>query len=302
MDRQQVSTSLRTIREAADVNFNDVHEAYMSGFTNRGTKLGFPSVDRLTGGLERGTLTVVGARPSMGKTQALLTAARNVAERGGRVVYSSHEQSEKSMTTRLVAQVVGVDVRSLTDQQRDELGGRFAEAYGHVSDLPIWIVESTSLTTGEMHAQTLAFVARVGRPDLVVVDYLQLLKDAPTRVDTNRNDLVTRMSANLKQLSRAVDAPVLVACQLSREVERRPDKRPNLADLRESGAIEQDADVVMLLYRHDYYVQRNQAKDDQALHDVLEVNIAKHRDGPTANVKLYYHPKTGRIGSFEVKR
>jgi len=280
---------LQPVKDATAEHFNAIWEDYESGFKARGVKTGIEFVDAQVGGLEPGKLYVVGARTSVGKTMFLITIAGNAAQHGIPTAYFSAEQTARSILTRLITAQLGMDVRRMTAGQREDQKDNFVDAFGRVGDLPLWITDGSRLTTSDIHSDALRVAAR-NPLGLILVDFLGALGDTPWNRTENTVHLLGRMTTALKHTAMELGVPIVVAVQLNRGPEERASKRPELRDLRDSGEIEQIADVVMLLYRESYY------KKDAP--DTLEVNIAKNRDGPTGRADIYYAPRTGRIGNF----
>jgi len=261
----------------------------------------FTAVDDFLGGLQRSDLIVLAARPSVGKTSLALNIVRNTAiNQGACVALFSLEMSRQAVVQRLLSNEANVDSRSVrlgTYTEREER--RIMEASGILSEVPIYIDDSPQLRVVEMRskARRLHFERNV---DLVVVDYLQLIEGG-TRGDSRVQE-VSEITRSLKALAREINAPVLAISQLSRAVEFRASHRPQLSDLRESGSIEQDADVVMFIYREEVHTKEDDWKKDHDIEvepyprGIADVIIAKHRNGPTGEVKLHF---TSRIAKFE---
>jgi replicative DNA helicase len=261
----------------------------------------FTAVDDFLGGLQRSDLIVLAARPSVGKTSLALNIVRNTAiNQGACVALFSLEMSRQAVVQRLLSNEANVDSRSVrlgTYTEREER--RIMEASGILSEVPIYIDDSPQLRVVEMRskARRLHFERNV---DLVVVDYLQLIEGG-TRGDSRVQE-VSEITRSLKALAREINAPVLAISQLSRAVEFRASHRPQLSDLRESGSIEQDADVVMFIYREEMHTKEDDWKKDHDIEvepyprGIADVIIAKHRNGPTGEVKLHF---TSRIAKFE---
>jgi replicative DNA helicase len=256
-----------------------------------GIPTGFADLDRELGGLQAGDLLLVAGRPGMGKTALQLTIAYNAARRGKRVLVVSLEMSASQNMQRLIA----MESKVPTEKQRrgalsDDDFSAFTRGVGAISRLPIWVLDSPGLTPEALRARVKRLHAE-HKLDLVMVDYLQLM--TATRKDSNRVQEVSDISRAMKQLARELDVPVLAAAQLSRAVEQRQDKRPTLSDLRDSGALEQDADVVLFIYRDDYY-NPNTDKKNQA-----DIIIAKHRNGPTGMVSLHFSRELTRFSNLK---
>lgn len=238
-----------------------------------GIKTGYTEFDTMTGGLGEGQLFIIAARPAMGKTALAMNIAANVARQGKRVLVFTLEMSSGSLLRRMVCAEARIDSqrfragKTTQDERR-----KMHTALGNMYEWPLFIEERGGITVERMTA-----VAKKREPALIVVDYLQLMS-----VDAeNRTQEVSKLSRELKLMAKELNCPVLVLSQLSRKVEERADKRPQLSDLRESGSIEQDADVVAFVYREEYYV-----RDRSDLHGLAELIIAKQREGPTGTVKL----------------
>jgi replicative DNA helicase len=261
-----------------------------------GLPTGFVDLDRLSPGLLRGYVVLAG-RPSMGKSALALDIARFLVRYKGRsVVYFSMEDSWESVVARLVSKETGMAVGDLRDGRVRDWGA-FMEAftlYGEALGDLLWLDDSPGLSVPELRARAMRRDAEVG-VDLVVVDYLQLARSGDRRRDANAYDRVSDVSDGLRSLARTMGVPVLAVSQLSRACESRLNKRPLLSDLRESGTIEQDADEVWLLYRDDYYNPETEQPN------VAEVHVAKHRNGPTGTVSLWFKRECAQFKDLEVR-
>jgi replicative DNA helicase len=233
-------------------------------------------------GLQPSNLIVAAARPGMGKTSFALGAAANVAMVSRRpVVFFSMEMGAVELTKRMLAAEARVDARKLqTGKLTDADWSRLNAAISHVGEATLFIDDNPHCTVMEMRAKARRIKARHGDLGLIVVDYLQLMS-SPRRAE-NRQVEVSELSRGLKILARELDCPVMALSQLNRQLEYRQDKRPMLADLRESGSIEQDADVVLFIYRDEAY---NPESDQRG---VVELIVAKHRNGPTGVARLAF--------------
>lgn len=262
------------------------------------------AVDDFLGGLQRSDLVVLAARPSVGKTSLALNIVRNTAiNQKACVALFSLEMSRQAVVQRLLSNEANVDSRSVrlgTYTEREER--RIMEASGVLSELPIYIDDSPQLRVVEMRskARRLHFERNV---DLVVVDYLQLIEGG-VRSDSRVQE-VSEITRSLKALAREINAPVLAISQLSRAVEFRASHRPQLSDLRESGSIEQDADVVIFIYREEMHTKEDEWKKEHDIElepyprGIADVIIAKHRNGPTGEVKLRFISKTAKFEDLE---
>jgi replicative DNA helicase len=258
-----------------------------------GIPTGFIDLDKLLGGLQKSDVIIVAARPGVGKTSFLLnlalTAARQYQQR---VAFFSLEMSNEQLVQRLVSAETGIDSQRLrTANLHDDEWPKFTEAAGRLSETLIFIDDTPGISPLQLRAKTRRMHAEYGL-DLIMVDYLQLMtSDGHTE---NRVQAVSEISRELKQLARELHVPLVVASQLSRAVEQRYDKRPILSDLRDSGALEQDADVVLFLYRDELY------NPDTELKNIADVIIAKQRHGPTGVVQLFFRKHLTQFVDAEV--
>ena len=264
---------LDRVQEMAD-NPNDV----------TGVPTGFYDLDRMTAGFQAGDLIVLAARPSMGKTALAINIAEHVAlQEGLPVAVFSMEMGAAQLAVRIVGSIGRIDQSHLrTGKLTDEEWPRLTEAIEKLRNISLHIDESAGLTSSELRANARRLARQCGQLGLIVVDYLQLMSGS-TSSDENRATELGEISRGLKMLAKELKCPVLALSQLNRGVETRPDKRPMMSDLRESGAIEQDADIIMFIYRDDYYT-----KDASKEPGVAEVIIAKQRNGPTGLIKLAF--------------
>lgn len=251
----------------------------------RGMSTGFEDLDEILSGLQRSDLVVLAARPSLGKSSLALDIARAAALTEKQAVgIFSLEMSIDQIVERLLAQQAGISLWKLRTGNLSSKGDnndfdKLREAIGVLSEAPIFIDDAVSATALQMRAMARRLQAQVPL-GLLIVDYLQLMQPS-TRRDSKVQE-ITEISRSLKALARELNVPVLAISQLSRAVEHRPDQRPRLSDLRESGSIEQDSDVVLMIYRED------RVKDNSKRKNVAEVLIAKHRNGPIGKVELYF--------------
>jgi replicative DNA helicase len=254
-----------------------------SGSGVTGVATGFLDLDRIVGGLQPGNVIVVAARPSMGKTALALGIAEHTALSQERsVAIFSLEMSGDELIQRLLSSTAIVDAgRIRAGRLAPEDWSRIGRAADRLSAARLFIDDSEGVTVGEMRTKTRRLKSREGL-DLLVVDYIQLMEGGRRMRDENRVQEISTISRGLKMLARDLAVPIICVSQLNRAPDARPDKRPMLSDLRESGAIEQDADLVLMLYRDDYYNVDSEEKG------VAEVNIAKNRHGPTDRVKLTF--------------
>lgn len=252
-----------------------------------GTSTGFKSIDRALGGLLKGSLTIIGARPAMGKTAFALNMAEGAAAKTGLpVLIISLEMNNEMLVKRMFAKASLIDAGKLRD---GSLGPEdlnvLNSAADKLSKMPLWFDDTPIQSFSDIRARSLKLKRQRGKIGLVLIDYLGLIETGNER-NSNRVNEVSKISRGLKVLSKEIDAPIVALAQLNRGVEQRTDKRPMLSDLRDSGSIEQDADNVMFLYRDDYY----NAPEDQNDDDISQVEfiVAKNRNGKRGTIKLAF--------------
>lgn len=286
------SVNFRAVSDILGDTFRKLEASYQrSGSDVSGFESGFADLDRLTSGFQPGSLNIIAARPSMGKTAFALNIAQfGGGDAGSAVLIFSLEMSAEQLVQRMLAAQSEVDIHAMNTgtmgrAEWDDL----TNAASILSRQPIFIDDSSMLTTMDFRARCRRFKARYENLGLVVVDYLQLMSFGGRKIDSRQQE-VSEISRMLKGVARELQCPVIALSQLSRETEKRPDKKPMLADLRDSGAIEQDADTVMMLYRPDYYEESNPDTDSEAF-----VNLAKNRNGPTDTVRLIFRRQITRF-------
>ncbi len=247
-----------------------------------GTPTGFTDLDKMTSGLQPGDMVVIAGRPSMGKTAFALNIAEYVGvEMGLPVAIFSLEMSGPQLAMRFLSSVGRLDqTRIRTGKLNDEEWDKMTVALGKLHDAPIHIDETGAINATDLRARARRLHRQCGKLGLIVIDYLQLMSS--TKDGENRATEISEVSRSIKALAKELQVPILALSQLSRKVEERNDKRPLMSDLRESGAIEQDADIILMMYREEYYKPDTQDKG------VAEVIIGKHRNGPTGTVKLTF--------------
>jgi replicative DNA helicase len=260
-----------------------------------GLPTGFVALDRTLGGFGRGDLIILAARPSVGKTAMALTLAYNAARLvNARVGFFSLEMSDRQITQRWLSMISGIDSTTLRLGKVDEHAWPvLLDAANNLSRRSIYVDDTPALTVTDVRTRARRVWAREGL-DLIVVDYLQLMRS--TERGENNHLEVSAMTKGLKALARELNIPIIALSQLSRGVEQRSDKRPMLSDLRASGAIEEDADVVMFLYRDDYYHPETEAQN------IAEVIIAKHRNGATGTACLFFRKELAIFRDLEITR
>ncbi|PHC73157.1 replicative DNA helicase [Bacillus pseudomycoides] len=257
-----------------------------------GIETGFSALNKMTCGLQEGDFVVIGARPSMGKTAFALNIALHAAKSGTAVGLFSLEMSNKQLLKRMVSclgEVSGKRLKNPKHRFTIEDWGKTSRAFAEIGDLPLEIYDKAGVTTQEIWVQVRKLKRKyVDKKLLVIVDYLQLIT-GDSKYRGNRFQEMSEISRKLKLLARDLNVCVVALSQLSRGVESRQDKRPFLSDLRETGQIEQDADVIMLMYREDYYEKETEHKD------ITEIQIAKHRNGPVGMLRLRFLKEFGRF-------
>ncbi|HVX30949.1 MAG TPA: replicative DNA helicase [Nitrolancea sp.] len=291
-------SQLRTVRDF--VGIGEVLETYFDKLDtiqqHRGDVVGVPTgyadMDKLTGGFQRSDLIILAARPSVGKSALQLGITHNAAVKHGKTVgIFSLEMSAEQLVQRLLSMETGVDSHRLRmglidDSEWDQI----TRAFGRLAEANVYIDDTPGISIMEVRSKARRLYAERGL-DLIIIDYLQLLSGRRTE---NRVQEISEISRSLKGLARELNVPVLALSQLSRAVESRTDHRPMLSDLRESGSIEQDADIVMFIYREEVYDKETEKKG------LAEVIIAKHRNGPTGTVNLRFFERTARFADLEL--
>ena len=288
------SSDLTGIDDISINVFNMIQEASRSKDHITGVATGFTDLDNMTTGFHPSDFILIAARPSMGKTAFVLNILEYVAIKKNRpCMIFSLEMSKEQLVNRLFAMDSGIDAQNLrTGKLADEDWDRLIQTADRVGSSNIIIDDTPSINISELRSKCRKVKLERGL-DMVIIDYLQLMSGAGTKHNENRQQEVSDISRSLKALARDIECPVVALSQLSRAVEQRTDKRPMLSDLRESGAIEQDADVVMFLYRDEYYNPDSPKKGE------AEVIIAKQRNGPIGTISLYWQSQTTRFVSKE---
>jgi replicative DNA helicase len=295
----RVRSGLVGVREVVRENFERISQIFNEGKRITGLSTGYHQLDNLTSGLQPSELLILAARPSMGKTALALNLAENVAVRGNKpVAIFSLEMSKESLLLRLLSSDAQIDSHKFrTGHLSREDGGKIPVSLSRLAEAPLWIDDAGSATVVEMGAK-LRRLKRDKGLSLVVVDYLQLVS-ARGRFG-NRNEEVSSITRGLKGLAKELKVPVLVLSQLTRAPERE-DRRPQLADLRESGAIEQDADVVMFIHRDEMYMSREEARDSGSA-GLADIIVAKQRNGPIDDIKLKWFSSYTRFENLAPDR
>lgn len=292
ISQRRVTSDFSNFRDLLAANFELITRLQETGETVVGTPSGFPELDKITTGFHPGNLIIVAARPSMGKSALALGIASHLGLKGVPVTLFTLEMSEQEVTQRLVSMEGKIDSQRLrTGQLTSEDWGRFTETSGRLANIPLSIDDSGSTSIMEMRSKARRLKAK--NPDLgmLIVDYVQLM--IPDGKAENRVQEVSQISRGLKVLARDLRIPIIAMSQLNRSVESRHDKRPLLSDLRESGSLEQDADVVMFIYRDDYY-----NKEESEQQGVAEIILGKQRNGPTGTIRLSFISRYAKFANL----
>ncbi len=294
VSEHRLSRDLTPIQEVLRAYYERIGYLYAHQGEMIGVPSGFTKLDRILGGMQRSDLLILAARPGVGKTSLLLGLAATAARRyHQRVAVFSLEMSNEQIVQRLVAADTGIDSQRLrTGQITADEWPRLEHTRTNLNALSIYLDDTPAITTSEFRTKCRRMAAEHG-VDLIMVDYLQLM-EGDRRVE-NRVQEISGISRALKQVARELNVPVLAASQLSRAVETRSDKRPMLSDLRESGSIEQDADVVMFIYRDDMYNPESEHPN------LAELIVAKHRNGPTGTIPLYFKSELAQFLEVEMR-
>ena len=280
-----------SLRSILVETFERIEQLYDSKGGVTGLPTGYPDFDRMTAGLQPSDLIILAARPSMGKTTFALNLGSYAAvELKIPAIIFSLEMSKEQLALKLLCSEAGVDNQRIrTGTLRDDDWPKLSHALGRLSDAVLFIDDTPGISVLEIRAKTRRIKAEYGL-GLIIIDYLQLMQSRSR--SENRQQEVSEISRSLKALARELDVPVIALSQLSRAVEQRADKRPGLADLRESGSLEQDADIVAFLYREDYYNPETDRKN------ITELIIAKQRNGPIGSVDFYFQKEFSKFQSL----
>lgn len=280
---QKDTSDLVPIQDLVVASYEQIEDRFNNKDDLIGVTTGFYDLNALTSGLQKSDLIILAARPSMGKTAFALNLAQNVALQGKKAVaIFSLEMPKQQLVKRMLCAEAEVDTQRITSgnmQPKD--WEKLVDAMTRLSDARIYIDDASGVTATDIKAKCRRLMLEEKELGLIVIDYLQLMEGGGNPND--RNQQISAISRSLKGLARELDVPIIALSQLSRGVESRPDKRPMLSDLRDSGAIEQDADIVMFIYRDEYY-----NRDDVENKGKAEVIIAKHRNGPVGTVELLF--------------
>jgi replicative DNA helicase len=298
------TSSFRRISDVLSMNLDDLEERAKQKSTITGIATGYPALDAMTTGLHEEELIILAARPAVGKTAFALNIAQNIGTKQDKTVaIFSLEMGAESLVNRMLAAEGTIESHNLrTGQLNDEEWNQYFIAMGTLSKASIYIDDTPGIKITEIRARSRKLAQETGNLGLIVIDYLQLISGTGRE---NRQQEVSEISRQLKILAKELKVPVIALSQLSRGVEQRQDKRPILSDIRESGSIEQDADIVAFLYRDDYYDRAGADDDDEGFNDVPEVDnkveviIEKNRSGSRGTVELLFLKEYNKFASID---
>lgn len=292
ISKQRQRNDVTRVDEIVPTNLEKIEEAAKQEDEITGIPSGFIDLDHMTNGWQRSDLIILAARPAMGKTALCLNMAANAAiDYHYPVALFSLEMSKEQLVMRMLAAAARIDQKRLrTGQLNPDEWGAFMQKIGPLTSAPIYIDDTPAITIRELRAKARRLQSREGDLGLILVDYLQLMGGSGN--SENRQQEVSEISRSLKALARELNVPIIALSQLSRTVEQTKDKRPQLSHLRESGSLEQDADIVLFIHREEYY---NEDTDRRGIADVI---IAKHRNGPTGTVELAFQNELTRFDNL----
>ena len=296
ISNQNTGTGFRNVADILDTHMQMVETRSQTDGVVTGLSTGFVGLDKITTGLHEDNLIILAARPAMGKTALALNIAQYIAVKEKKpVAIFSLEMGAESLIERMLASEGMVEGYHLKNGNLSvEEWSRLVHAQGNLYDAPIFVDDTAGIRISEIRSKARKLAQEMGGLGVIIIDYLQLITGSKGE---NRQQVVSEISRELKILAKDLKVPVIALSQLSRAVEQRQDKRPMLADLRESGSIEQDADIVAFLYRDAYY-QKEQA-DSQEANNVTELILEKNRHGSLGTVKLYFHKEYTKFSSVE---
>ncbi len=287
--------AFHNIKDVLVRTYDNIEQMHQNAGEITGLETGFIELDRMTAGFQRNDLIIVGARPSVGKTAFALNIAQNVAHKTGEnIAIFSLEMGAEQLVMRLLCAEGNIDAQRLrTGTLTDDDWGKLTMAMGSLSSSGIFIDDTPGVRISDIRSKCRRLKQEHGL-GMILIDYLQLILGSG-RAGENRQQEVSEISRSLKQLARELQVPVIALSQLSRGVEQRQDKRPMMSDIRESGSIEQDADIVAFLYRDDYYDKESENKN------IIEIIIAKQRNGPTGTVSLAFVKEYNKFVNLETR-
>lgn len=289
ISKKNKTKDVLSIKELLGEEYQRLEEIYRNTDLYSGITSGYPSLDKMISGFNPSDFIIIAARPSMGKTAFALNTAFNAAKSGKSILIFSLEMSSSQILQRLLSIKSGIGIQKIRNGfLKDDDWKKLGNASNFLGNFHINIADIPNITVMEMRAAARRMKA-AGKLDMIIVDYLQLIKGSNLRIE-NRQQEISEISRSLKGLARELDVPVIALSQLSRAVEQRADRRPMLSDLRDSGAIEQDTDIVAFLYRDGYYNEKNDTTKGDT-----EIIIGKQRNGPVGTVKLKFIPELAKF-------
>ena len=318
------TTSFSPLKTSLDLALKKAQLAYKNRDEVTGVSTGFIDLDSMLGGFQNSDLVILASRPSMGKTalsvnfalnccQYLVKKAQGTNEPAQGVGYFSLEMSSEQLATRMLSMMSAINATKIrTGHISEDDFSKIIVANNELSSLPLYIDDTPSLSISALRTRARRLMKRCNL-GILVIDYLQLMRGSTKSSEMSRVQEISEITQGLKAIAKELNIPVIALSQLSRAVEQREDKRPLLSDLRESGSIEQDADIVMFIFREDYYLVRKQPREDTQEHakwqmqmdevmNLTEIIIAKHRNGPVGNVKLHFDSSTTKFMNHAIVR
>jgi replicative DNA helicase len=293
---QRTSQGFASVQDLLPVVINRIDDLFQLDHSNgvTGISTGFLDLDTYTSGFQPGDLIIVAGRPSMGKTAFSINIAENIAlESKLPVAIFSMEMGSAQLVTRMIGSVGRLDQHRMRNGTlEDDDWERLTMAVGKLNDAPIYIDEGAGLNSFELRARARRLQRKTGQLGLIVIDYIQLMAGTSDKANENRATEISEISRSLKSLAKELNVPVVALSQLNRSLEQRPDKRPIMSDLRESGAIEQDADLILFIYRDEVY---NKDSDQKG---TAEIIISKQRNGPIGSIRLSFLGEHTRFENF----
>lgn len=301
--QREIKSSVDQISEVVQGSLKAIKKYFEEGDKFTGVPTGFERIDDLTNGLQPGELTILAARPSMGKSALALNIAANIGltEKSKPVVIFTLEMSKETCGMRMLSTLARVDLSSVRKGEAKENDFyNLTQAGAALYEAPIYIDDTGFIGTDEIRAKSRRLKAQNDGLSLIIIDYIQLMK--PREGIQSREQQISDISRSLKAIAKEMHVPVMALSQLNRGVENREDKRPRLADIRESGAVEQDADMIMFIYRAVYYKPQGDPDFDPETENQAEVILAKNRNGPTGHATLVFLNKFARFENLEMRR
>lgn len=302
--RRRLGKGFTQVRSLARQIYEEIDRLLESGEPALGLPTGFEDMDKITTGFYPGDLVVVAARPAMGKTSFAMNFATEVAKQGGSVAVFSLEMTGGQLVRRMISTLAKVPMNALKKTNlHDRDYHKLTDAIDMMYRLPIYIDDTGDISPMEMRGKCRRLMAEDPNLKMIIIDYLQLMKGNAGKRHENRTNEIGDIARNLKQMAKELGLPVVALAQVNRGVESRDDKRPALSDLRESGSIEAEADIVMTIFRKEYYDKKSRDNVDEKWDpdkaEVAEIGILKHRNGPTGTVLLAFQPAYTRFSTLD---